>query len=152
MFVLMRAVTYGTLFVGFLLVFLPGRVLEWSGVRRPASLGLTQVLGLVVVVLGAGLALWCILTFAFVGKGTPAPFDPPRRLVVRGPYRFVPTPMYTGAAPALAGAPLSSGPSTLPRYPALFSPLAHPLLPPPAARWPCRGRFPPSAAGTGPGS
>src|SRR5207249_6960926 len=76
MFVLMRAVTYGTLFVGFLLVFLPGRVLEWSGVRRPASLGLTQVLGLVVVVLGAGLALWCILTFAFVGKGTPAPFDP----------------------------------------------------------------------------
>ena len=39
MFVLMRAVTYGTLFVGFLLVFLPGRVLEWSGVRRPASLG-----------------------------------------------------------------------------------------------------------------
>src|SRR5947199_822352 len=106
MFVLMRAVTYGTLFVGFLLVFLPGRVLEWSGVRRPASLGLTQVLGLVVVVLGAGLALWCILTFAFVGKGTPAPFDPPRRLVVRGPYRFVRNPMYIGAALALAGAAL----------------------------------------------
>ena len=57
MFVLMRAATYGTLFVGFLLVFLPGRVLEWSGVRRPASLGLTQVLGLAVVVLGAALAL-----------------------------------------------------------------------------------------------
>ena len=29
MFVLMRAVTYGTLFVGFLLVFLPGAC--WSG-------------------------------------------------------------------------------------------------------------------------
>src|SRR5881396_1306534 len=103
MFVLMRAVTYGTLFVGFLLVFLPGRVLEWSGVRRPASLGLTQVLGLVVVVLGAGLALWCILTFAFVGKGTPAPWDPPRRLVVRGPYRFVRNPMISGVILILIG-------------------------------------------------
>jgi len=121
----MRAVTYGTLFVGFLLVFLPGRVLEWSGVRRPASLGLTQVLGLVVVVLGAGLALWCILTFAFVGKGTPAPFDPPRRLVVRGPYRFVRNPMYIGAALALAGAALFYGSWTLLGYTALFLLITH---------------------------
>src|SRR6266516_2806300 len=60
------------LFVGFLLVFLPGRVLEWSGVRRPAALGPAQIVGLAVVVFGAALALWCILTFAFVGRGTPA--------------------------------------------------------------------------------
>src|SRR5437773_12189017 len=106
MFVLMRAVTYGALFVGFLLVFLPGRVLEWSGVRRPAALGPAQIVGLAVVVFGAALALWCILTFAFVGRGTPAPFDPPRRLVVRGPYRFVRNPMYVGAALVLAGAAL----------------------------------------------
>src|SRR5436190_3417542 len=125
MFVLMRAVTYGTLFVGFLLVFLPGRVLEWSGVRRPASLGLTQVLGLVVVVLGAGLALWCILTFAFVGKGTPAPFDPPRRLVVRGPYRMVRNPMYIGAALALAGAALFYGSWALLWYCVGFALITH---------------------------
>src|SRR3989454_7318401 len=106
MFVLMRAVTYGTLFVGFLLVFLPGRVLEWSGVRRPASLGLPQGVGLAVVVLGAAIALWCILTFAFIGKGTPAPFDPPRRLVTQGPYRFVRNPMYIGATFALPGVAL----------------------------------------------
>src|SRR2546430_16256284 len=120
MFVLMRAVTYGTLFVGFLLVFLPGRVLEWSGVRRPASLGLPQGVGLAVVVLGAALALWCIVTFAFVGKGTPAPFDPPRRLVVRGPYRFVRNPMYIGAALALAGAALFYGSWPLLIYAAVF--------------------------------
>src|SRR5881628_878569 len=104
MFVLMRAVTYAALFIGFLLVFLPGRVLEWSGVRRPAALGLTQVVGLAIVILGAALALACILTFVFVGRGTPAPFDPPRGLVVRGPYRLVRNPMYLGAGLALAGA------------------------------------------------
>ena|SRR5437016_196998 len=125
MFVLMRAVTYGTLFVGFLLVFLPGRVLEWSGVRRPASLGLPQGVGLAVVVLGAALALWCIVTFAFVGKGTPAPFDPPRRLVVRGPYRFVRNPMYIGAALALAGAALFYGSWPLLGYMGLFLLITH---------------------------
>ena len=31
---------------------------------------------------GAAVALWCIFTFAVVGRGTPAPFDPPRRLLI----------------------------------------------------------------------
>src|SRR5881296_2138186 len=116
----MRAVTYATLFIGFLLVFLPGRVLEWSGVQRPATVGLTQLGGLVIAAVGAALALWCILTFAFVGKGTPAPFDPPRRLVVRGPYRYVRNPMYIGAGLALAGAALFYGSWPLLAYVGLF--------------------------------
>jgi len=41
-----------------------------------------------------------------IGRGTPAPFDPPRRLVVVGPYRLVRNPMYIGASLALAGAAL----------------------------------------------
>ena len=55
---------------------------------------------------GAVLALWCIATFIVIGRGTPAPFDPPRRLVVAGPYRLVRNPMYIGAALALGGAAL----------------------------------------------
>jgi len=62
---------------------------------------------------------------AFVGKGTPAPFDPPRRLVVRGPYRFVRNPMYIGAALALAGAALFYGSWPLLGYMGLFLLITH---------------------------
>lgn len=104
MFVLFRTITYATFFVGFLLVYLPSRVLLWSGIVRPATMDPPQIAGIVVATAGALLALWCVVTFVAIGKGTPAPFDPPRRLVVRGPYRFVRNPMYLGAALALAGA------------------------------------------------
>ncbi len=104
MFVLARAATYSTLFIGLLLVFLPARVLAWSGVVRPAAFGPIELVGAIVAVGGAAMAVWCILTFVVVGKGTPAPFDPPRKLVVRGPYHFVRNPMYIGAVLALGGA------------------------------------------------
>lgn len=106
MFVLVRAVTYAALFIGLVLVYLPARLLSWSGMARPASNEAAQLAGMAVAALGAAIALWCIFTFATIGKGTPAPFDPPRRLVIAGPYRFVRNPMYIGAALALAGAAL----------------------------------------------
>ena len=69
---------------------------------------------------GGALALWCILAFALVGKGTPAPFDPPRRLVVAGPYRYVRNPMYIGAGLALTGAAMFYGSLRLLGYVGLF--------------------------------
>jgi len=103
-FVLVRAVTYAALFIGLVFVYLPARFLAWSGIVRPAVIGAPQVAGMIIGTIGAAIALWCVFTFAFIGKGTPAPFDPPLRLVIRGPYRFVRNPMYIGAGIALAGA------------------------------------------------
>jgi protein-S-isoprenylcysteine O-methyltransferase Ste14 len=104
--VLIRAITYATLFIGFALVFLPAQVLSGAGVVGPAGFGVPQLAGTVVGAAGAAIAIWCILSFALIGRGTPAPFDPPRRLVVRGPYRYVRNPMYLGAGLALGGAAL----------------------------------------------
>src|SRR5438552_1670759 len=90
MFVLVRAITYAALFIGLVLSYAPARLLSWPGMVRPAAIEVPQVVGIVIGIAGAVVALWCILTFASLGRGTPAPFDPPRRLVIRGPYRFVP--------------------------------------------------------------
>jgi protein-S-isoprenylcysteine O-methyltransferase Ste14 len=106
MFVLARAATYSALFIGFLLVFLPGWILSLTGIIQPPEVGAWQVAGMLLGASGAGLTLACILTFVVVGRGTPAPFDPPRRLVDRGPYRLVRNPMYLGAGFALGGAAL----------------------------------------------
>jgi protein-S-isoprenylcysteine O-methyltransferase Ste14 len=119
-FVLVRAVTYATLFVGLVLVLLPARVLSWSGIAAPAAFGPAQALGMAIAALGGSVAAWSILAFALLGRGTPAPFDPPRRLVVRGPYRFVRNPMYLGAAVAVLGAALAYGSPALATYAAVF--------------------------------
>jgi protein-S-isoprenylcysteine O-methyltransferase Ste14 len=105
-FVLARAVTYAVLFIGFFLVYLPARVLERAGIQAPPAVGPAQVIGGILTAAGVLLALACVLAFALAGRGTPAPFDPPRRLVVRGPYARVRNPMYLGAWLVLGGATL----------------------------------------------
>ena len=104
MFIFVRAITYSALFIGFVLIYAPARVLLWSGIARPAAIEWPQVVGILIGTAGAVVALWCILAFASLGRGTPMPLDPPRRLVIKGPYRFVRNPMYIGAALALVGA------------------------------------------------
>ncbi|HEX2343573.1 MAG TPA: isoprenylcysteine carboxylmethyltransferase family protein [Vicinamibacterales bacterium] len=125
MFPLIRGLTYAALFISFVLVFLPSQVLARAGVSMPVEVGPAQALGAVMVVLGLSLSIWCVLAFGIVGKGTPAPFDPPRRLVVRGPYRYVRNPMYIGAIVALAGATIFYRSLALAGFTALFALTMH---------------------------
>lgn len=57
------------------------------------------------IALGIGLVLFgaSLRRFATEGRGTLAPWDPPRQLVVRGPYRFVRNPMISGVVLVLCG-------------------------------------------------
>jgi protein-S-isoprenylcysteine O-methyltransferase Ste14 len=125
MFVFARAATYAALFIGLLLVFLPGRILSSAGVIQPSVIGAQQLAGMLLGASGAALAVTCILTFVFVGRGTPAPFDPPRRLVVRGPYRLVRNPMYLGAGLAMAGAAVFYQSLALLAYAGVFLLVSH---------------------------
>lgn len=106
MLTFLRALIYATLFVALFLVIVPQRILRVSGYVGGDSYGFVELTGLGLVGLGSALVLWCLAAFAFVGKGTAAPFDPPRSLVVVGPYRFVRNPIYIGAVVAMLGAAL----------------------------------------------
>jgi protein-S-isoprenylcysteine O-methyltransferase Ste14 len=57
--------------------------------------------GLAPIVVGTGFAFWTVVYFALVGKGTPAPFDPPKRFVTGGLFGYVRNPMYLGAVVVL---------------------------------------------------
>lgn len=124
-FALARTIVYASLFIGLFLVFVPARVLARSGVVGPPPGGPWRLIGTGVAAAGLALALWCVVTFAVVGRGTPAPFDPPRRLVVRGPYRYLRNPMYLGAALALGGAAVAYRSLALLAYTALFLAITH---------------------------
>ena len=101
------------------LVYASGFVLLWwwvvqSARRLDSGIGWeipawAGAMGAGVAVAGGALALVCIVSFALVGTGTPAPFDAPRDVVAVGPYRFVRNPMYLGAIGVIVGAGLMLG-------------------------------------------
>ena len=52
---------------------------------------------------GAAIYAWCVWDFAMTGRGTPAPIDAPKKLVVRGTYRYMRNPMYVGGLSIIFG-------------------------------------------------
>lgn len=62
-----------------------------------------RVAGALVFAAGLALFTWCVVLFGRIGRGTLAPWDPTKRLVVVGPYRHVRNPMIAGVCAMLAG-------------------------------------------------
>ncbi len=56
-----------------------------------------------VIAVGAALYFSCLWLFAVVGRGTPGPWDPPRRFVTVGAYRWVRNPIYIAALLVVLG-------------------------------------------------
>jgi protein-S-isoprenylcysteine O-methyltransferase Ste14 len=97
-----------TLLVPALLLWLGDGPQIGFGLSLPVAL-LPAPMGAALVVQGSLLAYRTISLFARVGKGTLAPWDPTRRLVVLGPYRHVRNPMISGMMSILLGEGLLLG-------------------------------------------
>lgn len=71
--------------------YLPWLILARDGARPVAWAAVVPL------ALGVLLYAWSVWAFAAVGRGTPGPWDPPRRVVATGPYRYVRNPIYLSA-------------------------------------------------------
>ena len=101
-FTLVRSIVYAVCFIGFFWwVAIQVRVFD-----ARIGIELTNwviVPGIALLIVGALIGISCIVSFIFVGKGTPAIFDPPREFVAKGPYRYCRNPMYIGGLSLLLG-------------------------------------------------
>jgi len=94
------ALAVGGAFFGLWFWLLP----QWLGFRvETAGVAHWRWLAAIPSVLGFSVALRCVWDFGWTGRGTPAPFIPPQRLVAVGFYRYVRNPMYAGFAAGWIG-------------------------------------------------
>ena len=113
---------------GLFTILVPGSVLFLIpfflvrlGVGPRFEPGWARYLGLVPLLAGVAVILWCFADFIRRGRGTPAPYEPPRELVVAGLYRYVRNPQYVGVVLAVVGEVLLTGAAILLGYAALLA-------------------------------
>ena len=103
MFLLFKNILFTVLVPGTVAIYLPLRVVT----RLPLALAFdwhaSQIIALLPLLLGAAIYFCCLWDFAVNGRGTPAPIDAPKRLVVRGLYRYMRNPMYIGVLLVIIG-------------------------------------------------
>lgn len=98
-----RSVFFVVLIPGTVVGYLPYRILRGSRELAAPSLDLGSACAGILFLAGVVVLLRCVWDFAAKGRGTLAPIDPPRRLVVSGLYRYTRNPMYNGVVAALLG-------------------------------------------------
>jgi protein-S-isoprenylcysteine O-methyltransferase Ste14 len=99
MVLLLKNLLFTVLVPGTVAVYVP---LLIARSRAPAPAPLLAI-ALAVLALGAAIYAWCVWDFASFGRGTPAPVDAPKKLVVRGLYRYTRNPMYVGVLTVILG-------------------------------------------------
>ena len=95
---LLKSALFTLVVPGTVAVLVPFLLAGDRAVTSGAMLGLAVVL----FALGLGLYLRAVWDFAVLGKGTPAPIDAPKRLVVQGIYRYTRNPLYISMLTVIA--------------------------------------------------
>ena len=97
----LRTLLFGALVPATFLVFIPAMILNVTGTEGEG--GVLRLVGLVPMVLGLAILAWCFAGFIVEGQGTPAPYDPPQRLVTGRLYGWMRNPMYVAVTTILVG-------------------------------------------------
>lgn len=104
-----KTLWFTAVYPGTVAVYVPWLLVRSDVGRFRLDLDVVRVMGFVAIALGAAGYLACAVDFVRCGRGTPAPWDPPRVLVAAGPYRYSRNPMYVSIVLALLGEVLACG-------------------------------------------
>jgi protein-S-isoprenylcysteine O-methyltransferase Ste14 len=79
------------------------------GIEKKIRIGSiwTFIPGILLIIVGLTVMIITILSFIRIGKGTLAPWSPPKKLITGGFYRYVRNPMISGVLITLFGETLS---------------------------------------------
>lgn len=113
-----RTLIFSLIGPGSLTVIIPYLLLS-SSINFAFETGRFKLIGLVAIVLGVLIYFWCAWDFALLGRGTPAPWDPPQMLVSGRLYRKVRNPIFIGITLVLVGEAIVFQSGTLLTYAAL---------------------------------
>jgi protein-S-isoprenylcysteine O-methyltransferase Ste14 len=108
LWLIIRSLAWAVLIPGLFAGYVPWRYFGLRNVQLDPQNPL-HIIGLLCIAIGAGLLGTCIWEFARSGRGTLAPVDPPRELVVKGLYRYVRNPMYLSVTTVVLGEFLLTG-------------------------------------------
>jgi protein-S-isoprenylcysteine O-methyltransferase Ste14 len=106
---MLRATLAAILIPGTVTLLVPYLLLRQAGVTGWPSISALGVLATIAGAAGLALLLHSIWAFTHHGRGTLAPLDPTKELVVRGFYRYTRNPMYTGVIVVLLSEALFFG-------------------------------------------
>lgn len=97
---LLKTVLFTIVIPGTVTIYFP---LMYLRPPSPAAWGVLQWTAWLLIAIGVCIYVRCAWDFAVTGLGTPAPIDPPRKLVIHGLYLRSRNPMYVGILSILVG-------------------------------------------------
>lgn len=102
-FLALRAILFVVLLPGTVAGYIPFGILRSVKQLRMPDINPSSIASGLLILTGMALLLRCVWDFFSRGKGTLAPIDPPKHLVVSGLYRFTRNPMYNGVLAVIVG-------------------------------------------------
>jgi protein-S-isoprenylcysteine O-methyltransferase Ste14 len=127
-FAVVGTITLAPLFAGSVIVLGPYLVSRWTFDAPFFGCAPSRWIGVALVILPIPPLLDFLVRFAREGHGTPAPFAPPRHLVVNGPFRYVRNPAYLCAVSMIVGQGLFLGSTSVLFYAAVVALTFHLLV------------------------
>jgi protein-S-isoprenylcysteine O-methyltransferase Ste14 len=95
----LKTIIFTLLIPGTVAVIIPLSIIQGAEIGGTYSM----LCGLLLMSIGVVIYAWCAWDFIVFGKGTPAPIDAPKHLVIRGLYHYSRNPMYVGVLFFISG-------------------------------------------------